>query len=64
MFVIHLPLNRNVKETLLDEFWVIAMQKELEQFVRNDMWSLVSQPKDTNTIGRNWVFKNKIDSIL
>ena len=42
---------KNVKEALLDDFWVNAMQEELEQFVRNDVWSLVSRPKDTNVIG-------------
>ena len=37
------------------------MQEKLEQFVRNDVWSLMSQPKDTNVIGTKLVFKNKID---
>ena len=35
------------------------MQEELEQFMKNDMWSLVSKPKDTNVIGAKWIFKNK-----
>ena len=38
------------------------MQEELEQFVRNDVWFLVSRPKDTNVIGTKWVFKNKTDT--
>ena len=51
MFLIHLLLSqKNVKEALSDELWVIAMQEELEQFVRNDVWSLVSRPKNTNVI--------------
>ena len=33
---------KNVKETLLDEFWVNVMQEELEQFSRNDFWTLVT----------------------
>ena len=28
---------KNVKEALLDEYWVKAMQEELEQFERNDV---------------------------
>ena len=28
---------KNVKEALFDEFWVSAMQDELEQFSRNDV---------------------------
>ena len=43
---------KNVKEVLLDEFWVKAMQEELEQFVRNDVWFLVSRPKDADVIGQ------------
>ena len=29
--------------------------------MRNDVWSLVSKPKDTNVIGTKWIFKNKSD---
>ena len=39
------------------------MQEKLEQFVRNDVWSLVSRPKDTNVIETKWVFKNKTDTV-
>ena len=50
---------KNVKEALLDEYWVGAIQEELEQFVRNDVWTLVPRPKDSNVIGTKWIFKNK-----
>ena len=53
---------KNVKKALLDDYWVNAMQEELEQFVRNDVWSPVSRPKNTNVIGTKWVFKNKTDT--
>ena len=53
---------KNVKEALLDEYWVKTMQKELEQFVRNDVWSLVPRPENTNVIGTKWIFKNKSDA--
>ncbi|MGV7994836.1 hypothetical protein PJP12_29635, partial [Mycobacterium kansasii] len=36
----------NVKEALADENWIVAMQDELNQFVRNDVWHLVPRPKD------------------
>ena len=42
---------KNVKKALQDEYWVKAMQDELEQFARNNVWTLVSRPKDTNIIG-------------
>ena len=53
---------KNVKEALLDEYWVKAMQEELEQFERNDVWSLVPTPESTNVIGIKWIFKNNSDA--
>ncbi|XP_012845422.1 PREDICTED: uncharacterized protein LOC105965427 [Erythranthe guttata] len=32
---------KNIKEAILDEFWVLAKLEELEQFSRNNMWELV-----------------------
>ncbi|XP_061993733.1 uncharacterized protein LOC133711644 [Rosa rugosa] len=29
---------KNVKEALLDDYWISAMQEELNQFTRNDVW--------------------------
>ncbi|GKD08078.1 retrovirus-related pol polyprotein from transposon TNT 1-94 [Tanacetum coccineum] len=34
---------KNVNEALKDERWIIAMQEELNQFIANDVWELVSQ---------------------
>lgn len=52
---------RNITEALKDESWMLVMQDELGQFVRNDVWLLVPRPKDTNVIGTKWIFKNKSD---
>jgi hypothetical protein len=35
------------------------MHKELENFERNQVWTLVDPPRDVNVIGTKWVFKNK-----
>ena len=51
----------NVEEALSDNDWVIAMQEELNQSKRNQIWDLVSRPKDHPVIGIKWVFKNKRD---
>jgi len=40
---------------------VIAMQEELGQFERNQVWSLTPRPKDHPVIGTKWVFRNKLD---
>nr|GEY13417.1 copia protein [Tanacetum cinerariifolium] len=37
------------------------MQEELNQFVANDIWELVPQPKNMTIIGTKWVFRNKLD---
>jgi hypothetical protein len=59
MFVSTLePLK--VEEALKDPDWVIAMQEELNNFTRNEVWSLVERPKK-NMIGTKWVFRNKQD---
>lgn len=30
------------------KFWIVAMQDELEQFIRNNIWKLVPRSKDVN----------------
>jgi hypothetical protein len=49
-----------VEEALLDLDWVLAMQEELNNFKRNEVWSLVPRPKQ-NVVGTKWVFRNKQD---
>ncbi|GJY03468.1 retrovirus-related pol polyprotein from transposon TNT 1-94 [Tanacetum coccineum] len=51
----------NVNEALGDESWIVAMQEELNQFIANDIWELVPQPKNMTIIGTKWVFRNKLD---
>ncbi|GJT26370.1 retrovirus-related pol polyprotein from transposon TNT 1-94 [Tanacetum coccineum] len=52
---------KNVNEALKDESWIIAMQEELNQFIANDVWELVPQPKNMTIIGTKWVYRNKLD---
>ncbi|GJS86259.1 retrovirus-related pol polyprotein from transposon TNT 1-94 [Tanacetum coccineum] len=52
---------KNVNEALADESWIIAMQEELNQFIANDVWKLVPQPRNMTIIGTKWVFRNKLD---
>ncbi|GKA71918.1 zinc finger, CCHC-type containing protein [Tanacetum coccineum] len=52
---------KNVNEALGDESWIVAMQEELNQFIANDVWELVRQPKNMTIIGTKWVFRNKLD---
>ncbi|GJU64676.1 retrovirus-related pol polyprotein from transposon TNT 1-94 [Tanacetum coccineum] len=40
---------------------IVAMQEELNQFIANDVWELVPQPRNMTIIGTKWVFRNKLD---
>jgi hypothetical protein len=52
---------KNVKDALTDPTWIQAMQEELNQFHRNDVWELVKRPPGENIIGTKWIYKNKVD---
>jgi hypothetical protein len=52
------PLS--VEQALEDPDWIIAMEEELNNFKRNEVWELVPRPKQ-NVIGTKWVFRNKQD---
>ena len=52
---------KSINEALKDEYWVLTMQEELNQFERNKVWDLVSRPKNHPIIGTKWVYRNKLD---
>ncbi|KAI3667434.1 hypothetical protein L6452_42491 [Arctium lappa] len=52
---------KKVKEALEDPHWIFAMQDELQEIVRNKVWTLVPLPKGKFAIGTKWVFRNKKD---
>jgi hypothetical protein len=49
-----------VEDALRDPDWVLAMQEELNNFTRNEVWHLVPRPNQ-NVVGTKWVFRNKQD---
>jgi hypothetical protein len=49
-----------VEDALKDSDWVLAMQEELNNFTRNEVWHLVPRPNQ-NVVGTKWVFRNKQD---
>ena len=52
-----------VEKALSDLDWIIAMQEELNNFTRNEVWSLVARPKQ-NVIGTKWVFRTPTPSTV
>jgi hypothetical protein len=47
----------DIEHTLSYSSWVNAMHEKLENFERNQVWTLVNPPRDVNIIGTKWVFK-------
>jgi hypothetical protein len=41
--------------------WVNAMHEELNNFTRNQVWTLEKPPQDARITGTKWVFRNKQD---
>jgi hypothetical protein len=52
---------KNIDEALQDLDWVNAMHEELNNFIRNQVWTLEERPKSVRVIGTKWVFHNKQD---
>ncbi|RVW82174.1 Retrovirus-related Pol polyprotein from transposon RE1 [Vitis vinifera] len=50
-----------IGNALVDENWMIAMQEELNQFERSEVWELAPRPQNQSVIGTRWVFRNKMD---
>ena len=52
---------KNIKEAMADSAWIEAMQEELHQFDRLDVWELVDRPLCKTVINLKWLWKNKRD---
>ena len=52
---------KNILEVEGNSYWLFAMQEELNQFERNQVWHLVPRPCDRPTIATKWIFRNKLD---
>nr|GEV11824.1 uncharacterized mitochondrial protein AtMg00810-like [Tanacetum cinerariifolium] len=52
---------KNIKEAMTDSQWMKAMQEELHQFDRLQVWVLVDKPFDKTVIRLKWLWKNKKD---
>nr|GEX00806.1 Gag-Pol polyprotein [Tanacetum cinerariifolium] len=52
---------KNIKEVMADSAWIEAMQEELHQFDRLQVWELVDKPFGKSIIRLKWLLKNKKD---
>nr|GEX10817.1 hypothetical protein [Tanacetum cinerariifolium] len=52
---------KNIKKTMADSAWIEAIQEELHQFDRLQVWELVYKPFGKSIIRLKWLWKNKKD---
>ncbi|GJU39137.1 retrovirus-related pol polyprotein from transposon TNT 1-94 [Tanacetum coccineum] len=52
---------KNFKEAMLESSWVDAMQEEIHEFERLEVWELVSCPDKVFLIKLKWIFKVETD---
>nr|GEY35755.1 hypothetical protein [Tanacetum cinerariifolium] len=52
---------KNIKEAMANSAWIEAMQEELHQFDRLQVWELVDKPFGKSIIRLKWLWKNKKD---
>ncbi|GJV51557.1 retrovirus-related pol polyprotein from transposon TNT 1-94 [Tanacetum coccineum] len=55
------PEPKNIKEAMADSAWIEAMQDELHQFDRLQVWELVDKPFGKKVIKLQCLWKNKKD---
>ena len=59
-FVLQVELH-SLEQAEIDLNWMMAMYDELNEFKRNNVWTLLYRPFDHPIIGTKWVYRNKLD---
>ncbi|GJT92899.1 retrovirus-related pol polyprotein from transposon TNT 1-94 [Tanacetum coccineum] len=54
---------KNYKEALKESCWIEAMQEEIYEFERLQVWELVPRPYYIMLINLKWIFKVKLDEV-
>nr|GEX03357.1 retrovirus-related Pol polyprotein from transposon TNT 1-94 [Tanacetum cinerariifolium] len=58
------PLHQpTYKDALTQACWIEAMQEELNEFERLEVWELVSRPDKVMVITLKWIYKVKLDEL-
>nr|GEW74486.1 retrotransposon protein, putative, unclassified [Tanacetum cinerariifolium] len=56
-----LPRTQNFKSAITEDCWFQAMQDEIHEFDRPQVWELVPQPDHVMIIALKWIYKVKLD---
>ncbi|GKC05176.1 putative ribonuclease H-like domain-containing protein [Tanacetum coccineum] len=54
---------KNYKDVLTQACWIEAMQEELNEFERLEVWELVPHPDKVMVITLKWIYKVKLDEL-
>ncbi|GJZ78563.1 integrase, catalytic region, zinc finger, CCHC-type containing protein [Tanacetum coccineum] len=54
---------KNYKDELTQACWIEAMQEELNEFERLEVWELVPRPDKVMVITLKWIYKVKLDEL-
>nr|GEU28829.1 hypothetical protein [Tanacetum cinerariifolium] len=54
---------KTYKDALTQSYWIEAMQEELNEFERLEVWELVPRPDKVMVITLKWVYKVKLDEL-
>ncbi|GJT92374.1 retrovirus-related pol polyprotein from transposon TNT 1-94 [Tanacetum coccineum] len=54
---------KNYKDTLNQACWIEAMQEDLNEFERLEVWELVPRPDKVMVINLKWIYKVKLDEL-
>ncbi|GJT24609.1 retrovirus-related pol polyprotein from transposon TNT 1-94 [Tanacetum coccineum] len=54
---------KNYKDALTQACWIEAMQEELHEFERLEVWELVPRPDKVMVITLKWIYKVKLDEM-
>nr|GEZ62695.1 retrovirus-related Pol polyprotein from transposon TNT 1-94 [Tanacetum cinerariifolium] len=56
-------MPKTYKEALTQSCWIEAMQEELNEFERLEVWELVPRPDKVMVITLKWIYKVKLDDL-
>lgn len=51
---------KNIDEALNDEYWIVTVKEEINQFSKNNAWDLVPNLKTHKIAETKWVFRYKL----
>ncbi|GJV76640.1 retrovirus-related pol polyprotein from transposon TNT 1-94, partial [Tanacetum coccineum] len=54
---------KNYKDALTQACWIEAMQEELNEFERLEVWELVPRPEKVMVITLKWIYRVKLDEL-